>query len=177
MLANGPRRQTQVRTGKTPNDTQCSQTASASDTRQNPQMTLSAGKRASESDRRQSQLAKRPHDPQCSQTDSASDSRVNQLAKCPNTTLCSEEKFARVHARRWTYLVLELGSSSRCIFPFHQGKVFVGSQWRAGEKQGGYLKQMVSATPLRPLDTGYRLFADILSRCFDRLLYLGKTPR
>ena len=43
----------------------------------------------------------------------------NQLAKCPNSTLSSKEYFPRCIP---VDLVLELVSSSRCRFPFHQGK-------------------------------------------------------
>ena len=45
----------------------------------------------------------------------------------------------------WTYLVLELVSSSRCMFPFHEGKVYIDSHCQAVEKQGGSLKEMVLA--------------------------------
>lgn len=42
---------------------------------------------------------------------------------------------ALLGAYRWTYLVLELVSSSRCTFPFHHGGAEAGSQYRAREKQ------------------------------------------
>ena len=58
--------------------------------------------------------------------------RQNQLAKCPNSTLCSKEKLARVHTSG-TYRVLELVCSSRRMF--HRGKAYVDSQCRAEEKQ------------------------------------------
>ena len=38
-----------------------------------------------------------------------------------------------------------LSASAKCKFPFHQEKAQVGSQCRAGEKQGGSSKQMVLA--------------------------------
>ena len=88
---------------------------------QSPQMTLSAHKRSSTSDTHQ-----------------------NQLAKCPNITSCSKEKSARVHTggltRSWS-------SSAHPDACFHSTKEkrYVGSQRRAGEKQGGSPKQMVSA--------------------------------
>ena len=45
--------------------------------------------------------------------------RQNQLAKCPNGTLRSNEKLAWVPTSG-TYWVLELVSSSRRMFPFHR---------------------------------------------------------
>ena len=63
--------------------------------------------------------------------------RQNQLAKCPNSTLCSKEKLAWVHTSE-IYRVLELVCSSRRMFPFHRGKAFVDSQCRTGKKHGGF---------------------------------------
>ena len=55
--------------------------------------------------------------------------------------LCTQKR-SLPGAHWWTYLVLELTTSSRGIFPFHQGKAYVGSQRLAGEKQGEPPKQM-----------------------------------
>ena len=44
-----------------------------------------------------------------------------------------------------TYSVLELISLSRFMFPFHQGKAYIGSHCSAGEKQRWSPKQMVLA--------------------------------
>lgn len=49
-------------------------------------------------------------------------------------------------AQRCTYWILGLVSLSRCIFLFSCGKAEVGSQCRAGEKQGGTPNQMILAT-------------------------------
>ena len=51
---------------------------------------------------------------------SMADSQQNQSAKGPNSALCSKEICPGSHW--WTYWVLELVSSSRCMSLFHQRK-------------------------------------------------------
>ena len=93
--------------------------------------------------RHQNQLAKRPTALRAHKWSSTSDTRQNQLAKCPIELRAQKTSLPGKH--RWTYSVLELVSLSRCMFPFHQGKAYVDSQCRAGEKQGESPKHVVSA--------------------------------
>ena len=139
-------------------------------------MTLITGKQSSASDTCQNQMAELPNDLKCWPTALSVRLTSEPIGKMPKYHFVLKGEVCR-GARKCNNFVLELVSSSRCIFPFHQGKVFVGSQWRAGEKQGGYLKQMVSTTPLRHLDMGYQYLAGIIARCCGPQLYRGKTPR
>ena len=63
--------------------------------------------------------------------------------KRPNSTLCPKEKFAGVHTGGLTGSPVL--SSSRRMFPFHQGKASAGSQCQAGETRGWSLRQVVEA--------------------------------
>ena len=121
--------------------------SSTSDTRQNQlakhPTAVRAHKWSSTSDTRQNQLTKRPTALRAHKWSSTSDTRQNQLAKRPTALRAQKTSFPGKH--RWTYSVLELVSLSRCMFPFHQRKAYVDSQCRAGEKQGGSPKHMVSA--------------------------------
>ena len=84
-------------------------------------------------------------EPQTNEGPSMSDTCQNQLAKCPNRTSCSKEKFAG----RTPVDLLGLGARQlfRGQLSVPPRKAYVGSQCRAGEKQGGAPKQMVPAAP------------------------------
>ena len=81
--------------------------------------------------------------------------RQSGLAKCPESTSCSKEKFA-CGAHRWTYLVLEVASASGCIFKFCQGEVLSwqplltrGKTGRIPETSGFWLQPLLGTCPRR----------------------------
>ena len=101
----GPRRQTHTRTNW-----------------KNAQMTLSAHKRSSTLDTCQNQLAKCPNSTLCSQMVLNGRQTSEPISKMPKQHFMLKREVCP-GAHRWTYLILELVSSSRGMFPFHQGKV------------------------------------------------------
>ncbi|CAI9153980.1 unnamed protein product [Rangifer tarandus platyrhynchus] len=61
-------------------------------------------------------------------------------------------------AYRWTYLVSELVSSSGCMFPFHEGKVYIivsAKQWRNREDpRKRWFRQLPGTSPQAPQGQG-----------------------
>ena len=72
---------------------------------------------------------------------SMADTHQNQLAKHPNSSLRSKEKLAGYTPMDWLGLGARRLAQKRLSVPSR--KSIVGNQCRAGEKQGGSLKQMV----------------------------------
>ena len=84
-----------------------------------------------------------PNSSQCSQTVLNGRHTSATTGKMPKECLVLRRS-GSLGAYWWTYLVSELVSSSRCMFPFHRKSVHY-NQCQAVEKQGGSPKEMVSA--------------------------------